>query len=529
MIFMRSIRIRVFFVFIAICLFPAVSWGASVSSSVPLNSWVYPALDKLAGMGYVDSGIEGNRPYNRLEAARRIQEVDRLLKRVEETTQDQSTDQDRIHPVVRELLSRLKKEFDFELSELKGRSIGYIKPIRDLCFDYIYREGQNSTMPLASYSGTDQFSLNYNNDGISYTENSNFQLTFETQARLGSFLMFDIRPLVLFNDNQEDELAIDTLAATAALGLGPIEISFGRQALWWGQGHHGTLILTNNAKPLTMLRITNPQPILLPWVFKYLGPFRFDLFFSRLGEERVVPDPSFSGLRLNIKPLPWLEIGVSRTIMFGGEGRPEMDFGDYLTILSGKNLSGDEDTSNQLAALDMKLQFPFLWNAQLYAETGGEDEAGGFPMLNAWIVGCYLPQIEPSNRLSLRLEVANLATTRSPGGPWYAHSQYQSGYTYETNIMGHHVGSAAIDHFAEIELRLPQSITLTTSIDYEIRGYGESEKETHLQYVFNAEWAFASYFSLHFDYRLDQVDGYNFIQGANRTFHYASIGFSLYW
>ena len=161
-------------------------------------------------------------------------------------------------PVVGELLSRLKKEFDFELSELKGRSSGYIKPIRNLRFDYIYREGQNSTMPLGNYTSADQFSLNYNNDGLNYVENSNFQLTFETEARLGSFLLFDVRPIVLLNDNQEDELTLDTLSATAALGLGPIEISFGRQALWWGSG--ASRCSDINKQRQTIDHVANHQP-----------------------------------------------------------------------------------------------------------------------------------------------------------------------------------------------------------------------------------------------------------------------------
>ena len=71
------------------------------------------------------------------------------------------------------------------------------------------------------------------------------------------------------------------------LGLGSLEFSIGRQSLWWGQGRHGSLVLTNNAEPLDMIRLTNPNPILLPWVFKYLGPFRFDLFLTELEESRV--------------------------------------------------------------------------------------------------------------------------------------------------------------------------------------------------------------------------------------------------
>jgi hypothetical protein len=40
------------------------------SPYVPLDSWVYPAFDRLAAMGYLDSDIIGMRPWTRLECAR---------------------------------------------------------------------------------------------------------------------------------------------------------------------------------------------------------------------------------------------------------------------------------------------------------------------------------------------------------------------------------------------------------------------------------------------------------------------------
>ena len=41
---------------------------------VPMDSWVYPLLDRLAAMGYIDSAFEGQRPWTRQECARLIKE-----------------------------------------------------------------------------------------------------------------------------------------------------------------------------------------------------------------------------------------------------------------------------------------------------------------------------------------------------------------------------------------------------------------------------------------------------------------------
>jgi len=38
--------------------------------NVPLDSWVYGALDRLEGYGLIDSALSGTKPYSRLEVAR---------------------------------------------------------------------------------------------------------------------------------------------------------------------------------------------------------------------------------------------------------------------------------------------------------------------------------------------------------------------------------------------------------------------------------------------------------------------------
>src|SRR4029077_4791407 len=46
------------------------STGNISSPYIPLDSWVYPALDRLIGMGMIDSGFSGVRPWTRSECAR---------------------------------------------------------------------------------------------------------------------------------------------------------------------------------------------------------------------------------------------------------------------------------------------------------------------------------------------------------------------------------------------------------------------------------------------------------------------------
>src|SRR5947207_3113672 len=45
------------------------------SSYVPLDSWIYPALDRLAALGMIRSQISGLRPWTRAECRRQVLEA----------------------------------------------------------------------------------------------------------------------------------------------------------------------------------------------------------------------------------------------------------------------------------------------------------------------------------------------------------------------------------------------------------------------------------------------------------------------
>src|SRR5437773_2767513 len=54
--------------------------GNQGSPYVPLDSWIYPAFDRLAAWGAIDSGFAGMRPWTRLECARLLSEAgDRIV------------------------------------------------------------------------------------------------------------------------------------------------------------------------------------------------------------------------------------------------------------------------------------------------------------------------------------------------------------------------------------------------------------------------------------------------------------------
>lgn len=510
-------KYRILFLFLLFVLvLPGAVAAAPASASLPLDSWIYPALDKLAGLGLIDSSLQGSRPYSRLEAARQTREARDL------TLQSEAS------PLVDELLRRLESELSNELTELSGGGSGsYFQPLREGHLEYVSQKGDYSRIVGTAAR---QHALNYNNFGIDYGDGHNGRMTLETEARLGNVFLLNWRPQLLI-DEETDHLR--TLHGTATLALGPFQLSAGRESLWWGQGRHGSLVLTNNAKPLDMVRLTNPTPTLLPWVLKYLGPFRFDIFLARLDDYIANTqtgrgdDPYFSGLRFNFKPLPWLELGASRAVIYGGD---DIDVGtsDYVTILGGKNLD-EEDNSNSVAAFDFRLRLPFLWNAEIYGEHGGEDEANAWISNRAWLFGLYLPRLEPSGRVSLRLEHADLSHIDSNSPPWYRHGTFRSGYAHDGKILGHHVGGAAEDTYGELEVLLPRDLKLTLSLDYEKRGGDQPVEEKHLQPGLFLSWQASERLLLSGELLFDRVKNAGYRPGNDQTDHLLRIGLNGRW
>lgn len=100
------------------------------------------------------------------------------------------------------------------------------------------------------------------------------------------------------------------------------DLAFGKQSLWWGPGEGNALLFSDNTEPIYMFRASRIKPFVLPWIFRWFGPMKLDFFFGKLSGNEYPPRPMIHGEKFSFKPLPSLEIGFSRTVEFGGVGRP---------------------------------------------------------------------------------------------------------------------------------------------------------------------------------------------------------------
>jgi hypothetical protein len=249
------------------------------------------------------------------------------------------------------------------------------------------------------------------------------------------------------NGTRVGETAIETGTPSAALQIGKI-------ATWYGPGRLGALIFTNNAQSYPGIRFHNPVPIAVPGLFSFLGNAQYDLFLARLGSDRPIPNPLLFGMRLAARPSRYLELGLSRSMIYGGQGQ-ESGLSAWWDAFKGTNTNapGEKGLVNQIAGFDITLTLPSPSQpVQAYLEMAGEDEAHSvgipipFPSKFAYVTGVFLPSLFGSAAHDLRVEWAR-NHWQGNGPVWYVHSVSGEGYAhfYRGRVLGHPMGTDAQD------------------------------------------------------------------------------------
>ena len=150
---------------LAVVLFPSVTaWaqGSPGSVYVPLDSWIYPAIERLAALGYIQTEFLSMRPWTRKECARLVEEAGENLRHEDAEALEASG-------IYQSLAGELSPELDSQVGEpsrglhgesLYTRALGIAgDPLRDSYhfgqtlindFGRTYAEGFN---PVSGFSG----------------------------------------------------------------------------------------------------------------------------------------------------------------------------------------------------------------------------------------------------------------------------------------------------------------------------------------------------------------------------------------
>jgi hypothetical protein len=398
------------------------------SAFVPLDSWVYPAIERLAAQGYVRTAMLGMRPWSRDDCARFVGEAEDRI-----NAQEQDPPEN-----VAKAVAALEREFaskpasggraGLELTSLYSRVTGISGP------------------PL-----TDGFHFAQtivNDNGRPYQEGVNVASGFTAQGFAGPLIGY-VRgefqhapsgpPLTAAARNfigQADAIPPPPPLGTAAVDRFDMvegyvgmawenwQITAGKQSLWWGPGENSSLIYSDNAEPLNMIRINRVSPFRLPSILGLLGPIRAEFWVGQqhganfldtptglVGQwgQTLHPQPIIHGQKISFKPTPNLEFGFDRTTIYGGPGYPLTPHNFFRSLFSihdqpagAPNKAGDRQSG-----FDVTYRIPGLRNwVTFYAESFADDEVTplAYPDGSAQSAGLYFPRLPKLNQWELRIE-----------------------------------------------------------------------------------------------------------------------------
>jgi len=304
----------------------------------------------------------------------------------------------------------------------------------------------------------------------------------------GDFLTLNLSASYANDPADGDEFRPDDSYVGAVLGNWMI--TAGWQQRWWGPSHAGSLILSTNARPRPGIALQRnlSTPFRTKWL-RWIGPWTLTTFMEQLDDERVVNDALLWGFRVSAVPLPGLEIGVSRTAQWCGDGRP-CDLSTFVDVIlghdnKGVNVAPEDEPGNQLAGFDMRWSLPRDIPAVLYMQWIGEDNRPvGFP-LGSFI---RLAGIEYHGRIggmSHRTYFEWADTTCREGGAGfsdikpdcaYVHPIYATGYRYNKRSLGHATDGDSLSYSLGSTLVQSAGHTWNVVLRYmEIKQYGDPD------------------------------------------------------
>ena len=218
----------------------------------------------------------------------------------------------------------------------------------------------------------------------------------------------------------------------------------GQIPTYWGPGHDGSLIRGDASRPVYGLTAQRAEQKAFetPWL-SWIGAWQYQAFAGQLDHYSAVPDAKLIGLRVTAQPLPYFELGASRAIQWGGEGRSQNWDSLWDAIIGNDNVYGDtENPSNQIAGFDARLNLQSLTSVpfSLYGQYVGEDEAGGLPSKKMYLAGLDYSSSFKNMPYQLYTEWADTRTNGEARGISYNHSTYTDGYYQHGFPLGHAMG-----------------------------------------------------------------------------------------
>jgi membrane-associated phospholipid phosphatase len=442
------------------------------SPYVPLDSWIYPALDRLAALGAIHSGFAGMKPWTRNECVRLLDEaadmiekggvggeegegIYRALEREFRGDAERISDGGRGQANVESAYSRMTVISGQPLTD--GNHIGQTET-ND--FGRPYQEGFNSVDGASAWISSGRWTgyirAEYQHSPSAPPQSDSVRQFIASVDGVG------VPPATPYP--QIDRVRL--LDAYFAMNFENWQFSYGKQSLSWSPMQSGPLMFSDNAEPVNMFRISRVSPFKLPSFLGWLGPIRLEWFLGQLSGHEFVNrsdtgtvgqfgqpisrQPFLQGQKFSFKPTENFEFSVSLTVVFSGGPTP-LTWHTFFRSYSGLPHSTGtaiSDEGDGRSGVDFSYKIPGLRNwLTVYGDLMTEDEISplGYPRKSAFQTGLYLARIPGIPKLDLRIEGGTTAPVNFPTckGCFYVNSRYPDGsYMNSGNLIGSWLGRA---------------------------------------------------------------------------------------
>jgi Capsule assembly protein Wzi len=437
------------------------------STNVPMDSWIYPALERLFAMGFIPGQSASIRPWTRQECLRQLRLAEELADRPNDFSASQLAE---AHRMMTDLHH-----------ELEDEPVSYAS----VALESVYT--RFGTIAGPALNDSFHFGQTWWNDfGRPQGRGSNFIGGFSARARYGRLFFYARQELQHSPGNpaespetnalintldfiQPGDPQIQPIAARAAYDRQrPIELyagaafagnalTFGKQELYWGPTTMGPLALSSNAEPTYNLRFVSTRPHPFPLV-PSLGTYRFDVVLGKLSGHSYPARPWFNGQKMALNFGDNLEMSFTRWSVFWGVGHPITLHSFVDNIFSFNSTGGGStggggsagygdrtDPGDRKSNFDFRYKLPFLRRGvTLYADAYSDDDPSPIaaPRRAVWNPGIYFARLPFLPHMDLRVEaVSSTGLPEDFGGiHFFINNQYLDSNTNKGFMLGNAIG-----------------------------------------------------------------------------------------